>query len=42
MKNKIKLSPKALDDIRNGAVYYNEQQKELGKNFKAVINKTLD
>ena len=42
MKNKIKLSPKALDDIRNGAVYYNEQQKGLGKSFKVVINKTLD
>jgi len=41
MSRKIKVYSLALQDIQNGAAYYQLQQKGLGKRFEKQVNTTF-
>jgi hypothetical protein len=42
MAFKIKLEPKAFEDIQDAIEYYNEQQVGLGKRFHKTIKLAFD
>jgi hypothetical protein len=41
-KYTLVFTPEAIQEMRNAADYYNEQQKGLGKRFKTQLKKELD
>lgn len=38
---KLKITPTALLDLQDGIIYYDTQQKGLGRKFESSVNTTL-
>jgi len=39
---RVRLHPEARDELRSGALWYEEQREGLGDDFVAEVNATLD